>query len=145
MATGDRADSPGVMGRPRMGTRSGFERLSWASLGYSQYLNLPLIQVADFASVYGVSFALVLGNVVIAQLFYGTVQRRWKHVMLPCALAMFSLAALWGYGRWRLHQTSTAAEPVNLTVALLQGNIEQDLKWDNDSREASSQLSRPHA
>jgi hypothetical protein len=30
-------------------------------LGYSEYLNRPLIQVADFASVYGVSFALVLG------------------------------------------------------------------------------------
>ncbi len=108
----------------------------WASLGYSQYLNLPLIQVADFASVYGVSFALVLGNVVIAQLFYGTVQRRWKHVRMPCALAMFSLAAMWGYGGWRLHQTSTAPDPVNLTVALLQGNIEQDLKWDDAAREA---------
>ena len=29
-----------------------------------------------------------------------------------------------------------APSPANLTVALLQGNIDQDLKWDDASREA---------
>jgi apolipoprotein N-acyltransferase len=110
----------------------------WASLGYSQYLNRPLIQVAELASVYGVSFALVLGNVVIAQLLYGTRHRRWERVGLPCALAVLCLAAIWSYGGWRLHQTSQAAAttPADLGVALLQGNIEQDLKWDRAAREA---------
>jgi apolipoprotein N-acyltransferase len=110
----------------------------WASLGYSQYLNRSLIQVAEFTSVYGVSFALVLGNVVIAQLLYGTVQRRWKGVGLPCTLAVVALAMIWGYGGWRLQQTSKAAAPApaDLGVALLQGNIEQDLKWDRAARDA---------
>jgi apolipoprotein N-acyltransferase len=108
----------------------------WASLGYSQYLNRVLIQVADVTSVYGVSFALVLGNVVIAQLLYAAVQRRWQPVRLPCVLAVLGLAAIWGYGEWRLHQSSTASSAADLTVALLQGNIEQDLKWDAAAREA---------
>jgi apolipoprotein N-acyltransferase len=110
----------------------------WASLGYSQYLNRPLIQVAELASVYGVSFALVLGNVVIARLLDGAVQRRWKGVGLPCALATLCLAMIWGYGGWRLQQTSkaVAAAGADLGVALLQGNIEQDLKWDQAAREA---------
>jgi apolipoprotein N-acyltransferase len=110
----------------------------WASLGYSQYLNRPLIQVADVASVYGVSFALVLGNVVIAQLLYGTMQRRWKGMAAPCALAVVGLAGIWVYGGWRLHRTTTvtASAPAHVTVAVLQGNIEQDLKWDDASREA---------
>jgi apolipoprotein N-acyltransferase len=110
----------------------------WASLGYSQYLNRPLIQVADFASVYGVSFALVLGNVIIAQLLYGAMHRRWERLGLPCALATLCLAAIWGYGGWRLHQASKAAAtaPDGLGVALLQGNIEQNLKWDHAAREA---------
>jgi len=110
----------------------------WASLGYSQYLNLPLIQVADLASVYGVSFALVLGNVVIAQLLYGARQRRWERVGLPCALAVLGLVAIWGYGGWRLHQSSKMAATAagDLGVALLQGNIEQSLKWDHAAREA---------
>jgi apolipoprotein N-acyltransferase len=109
----------------------------WASLGYSQYLNRPLIQVADVASVYGVSFALVLGNVVIAQLLSAAVQRRWKGVGMPCALGAGCLAAVWCYGGWRLHQTEAAVSgPDTLTVALLQGNIEQSLKWDDTAREA---------
>jgi apolipoprotein N-acyltransferase len=110
----------------------------WASLGYSQYLTRPLIQVAEFTSVYGVSCALVLGNVVVAQLLYGATHRQWKRIGLPCALATLCLAALWGYGGWRLHQTSKAAAttPADLGVALLQGNIAQDLKWERASQEA---------
>jgi apolipoprotein N-acyltransferase len=110
----------------------------WASLGYSQYLNAPLIQVAEWTSVYGVSFALVLGNVVIAQLLYGAMQRRWAQLGRPCLLAALCLVAVWGYGGWRLYQTSKAmASPVaDVGVALLQGNIEQSLKWDLTTREA---------
>jgi apolipoprotein N-acyltransferase len=110
----------------------------WASLGYSQYLNAPLIQVAEWTSVYGVSFALVLGNVVIAQLLYGALQRRWEQLGLPCALGLLGLVAVWGYGGWRLYQTSnaTAAPDADVGVALLQGNIEQSLKWDLAAREA---------
>jgi apolipoprotein N-acyltransferase len=55
---------------------------------------------------------------------------------MPCALAVCSLAALWGYGGWRLRQVSTAPDRADLTVALLQGNIAQDLKWDDAAREA---------
>jgi apolipoprotein N-acyltransferase len=110
----------------------------WASLGYSQYLNRLLIQVAELTSVYGVSFALVLGNVVIAQLLYGARHRQWKRIGLPCALATLCLAAIWGYGGWRLYQTSkaAAATPADLGVALLQGNIEQNLKWERAAQEA---------
>jgi apolipoprotein N-acyltransferase len=110
----------------------------WASLGYSQYLNRPLIQVAELTSVYGVSFALVLGNVVMAQILYGIVHRRWKDVGLPCGLAVLCLAMIWGYGGWRLQHMSkaVAAASADLGVALLQGNIKQDLKWDEAAREA---------
>jgi apolipoprotein N-acyltransferase len=109
----------------------------WASLGYSQYLNGPLIQVAEWTSVYGISFALVLGNVVIAQLLYGARYRVWRGVGPPCGLAVLCLAAVWGYGSWRLQQTSDTAAPTptDLGVALLQGNIAQSLKWDRAARE----------
>jgi apolipoprotein N-acyltransferase len=110
----------------------------WASLGYSQYLNRPLIQIAELTSVYGVSFVLVLANIVIAQLLYSTVQRRGKGVWWPCVLAVLGVVMVWGYGGWQLHQTSKAATPATaeLGVALLQGNIAQDLKWDDAAREA---------
>jgi apolipoprotein N-acyltransferase len=110
----------------------------WASLGYSQYLNRPLLQVAEITSVYGVSFAVILGNVIIVQLLYAATHRAWRRIGLACALGTLGLVAIWSYGAWRLHQTAHAAAsaPADLGVALLQGNIAQDLKWDHTSQEA---------
>ena len=109
----------------------------WASLGYSQYLHGALIQVAELTSVYGVSFALVLGNVLIAQLLHSLRRRQWRALGLPGTLAAVCLVVVWGWGWWRLHQftDATAAVPGGLGVALIQGNIAQDLKWDRAARE----------
>jgi apolipoprotein N-acyltransferase len=109
----------------------------WASLGYSQYLNRPLIQVAELTGVYGVSFALVLGNVLVERLLYAARQRRWRAVMLPWGLTVSCLVAIGGFGIWRL-EGGRIALPVGATevgVALIQGNIAQDQKWDLASRE----------
>jgi apolipoprotein N-acyltransferase len=43
--------------------------VSWGILGYTQYQQLTLIQIADVTSVYGVSFLLALGNYVAAELW----------------------------------------------------------------------------
>jgi apolipoprotein N-acyltransferase len=43
--------------------------VSWGILGYTQYQQLTLIQIADATSVYGVSFLLALGNYVVAELW----------------------------------------------------------------------------
>ena len=42
----------------------------WALLGYSQSSFLPVIQIADIASAYGVSFIVVFTNVVIYEFFF---------------------------------------------------------------------------
>lgn len=41
----------------------------WALLGYSQYLNLPIIQIADLFGVYGVSFLVVMANLAVYSAF----------------------------------------------------------------------------
>lgn len=109
----------------------------WASLGYSQYLNRPLVQVAELTSVYGVSFALVLGNVLVAQLLRAAKRGAWRALLPPGALAVGVLAAVAGFGLWRLQGAQGAAigHPPELGVALIQGNIAQDQKWDPASRE----------
>ena len=42
--------------------------LPWALLGYSQYREIDLIQIADHTGVYGVSFVIVFVNVALAEL-----------------------------------------------------------------------------
>ncbi|MBI3326717.1 MAG: apolipoprotein N-acyltransferase, partial [Nitrospinae bacterium] len=110
----------------------------WASLGYSQYLNRPLIQIAELTSVYGVSFVLVLGNVALAQLLHAVPHRAWRTVVPPCAFTVACLMAVVGYGWRRLDEVSraVAAAPGAVEVALLQGNIEQGLKWEPTAQEA---------
>ncbi len=51
---------------------SGFLGYPWGLLPYTQSSLLPLLQVADIAGVYGLSFLLALANASIAELFLKT-------------------------------------------------------------------------
>jgi apolipoprotein N-acyltransferase len=55
----------------------------WASLGYSQYRILTLIQLADIAGVYGLSFLIALVNVVVYQLIKALVKKRDRFSCVP--------------------------------------------------------------
>jgi apolipoprotein N-acyltransferase len=47
-----------------------FLAFPWALLGHTQYLNLPIIQIASFTGVYGVSFAIVMVNAALTDLVF---------------------------------------------------------------------------
>jgi apolipoprotein N-acyltransferase len=100
----------------------------WASLGYTQYRILPLIQVAGITGVYGISFLLVLANSVI----YLAIRARNKsqgvgYPYRSATVFLVLLATVLLYGSYRLRQPQTG---VPLKVALIQGNIDQGIKWD---------------
>ncbi|MEW5746493.1 MAG: apolipoprotein N-acyltransferase [Nitrospirota bacterium] len=105
----------------------------WASIGYSQYRFLPFIQVSDITGIYGISFLVVAVNGAIADILLFN-RRRIKRPLasiLPAA-AGFTLLALaliftFAYGAYRLYQTRPGH---TVRVAVVQGNIEQDRKWD---------------
>lgn len=98
-----------------------FSGFPWALAGYSQYRMLPVIQIADLTGVYGLSFVIVLVNTAIADLISD--RRRFA----PLLTASVFLIAVLCYGHHRLN-----AEPGSggITIAVVQGNIEQDKKWD---------------
>jgi len=98
-----------------------FSGFPWALLGYSQYRNPLLIQIADIFGVYGMSFLIVLVNAALLELVENRKQLR------PVISAALILAAVFAYGSYRLQHTGTAG---NITVSVVQGNIEQDRKWD---------------
>lgn len=105
-----------------------FSGFPWASLGYSQISLLPLVQSADLAGVYGISFLLLLSNTALAQL----IQARRNLRSIPwigLGLTLLLFAANAGYGWLRLQQ-DLDSRPQTAKVALIQGNIDQGVKWD---------------
>jgi apolipoprotein N-acyltransferase len=102
----------------------------WASLGYSQQNHLALIQSVDVCGVYGLSFLLVLVNATLAGAVPALARRTFQ--TLPrkgVAAAAILFAANFGYGYLRLQQDLDGRERT-LSVALVQGNIDQSVKWD---------------
>jgi apolipoprotein N-acyltransferase len=102
----------------------------WENLGYSQYLIISVIQIADVTGVYGVSFLVLLVNALITS---GFLQSR-ETGRVPLRIAIF-LVLLLGvvitYGSFRVHQEErriSTQRPIR--VAVVQGNIDQSLKWE---------------
>ena len=101
----------------------------WANLGYSQYLNLPFIQMAEFTGTYGLSFVIVLVN---ATLFW--ILHQWAKKTFPVLEVVFTLLVLlgfmlFGYTKMRTVDQQILQQP-SLKVGLVQGNIDQSIKWD---------------
>lgn len=113
----------------------------WVLLGYSQYRILPIIQIADVTSVYGVSFLIVMVNAAL----YLIIRRFWAGGLEAKASTTFSFAVgisfllvllSLGYGYWRISDLSSTGRPT-IKVAAIQGNIPQDVKWDERYRKAT--------
>ena len=101
----------------------------WAMLGHSQAPWLPLIQIADLTGVYGITALIVLGNVTLYQVFFDGAPRRRSIV----TLALLGLTL--GYGAYRLSQPHASGSA--MTVSLVQGNIDQSVKWSPEYRETT--------
>ena len=131
----------------------------WTLVGYAAGRSSLLLQIADLAGVYGLSFLAVYVNVALA----GWLARRQRWAIAPWSVAHVEvgLAAILivmslVYGGLRLGaapairplassqdaENPRAAEPspaeaaTHLSVAVIQGNVPQDLKWDPQARAA---------
>lgn len=122
-----------------------FTGFPWSSIGYSQYKFLSIIQVADITGIYGVSFLVVAVNDAIAEIFL--IKRRIREMPLfplsrtvigLCLLLLF-VSTTFIYGQWRLSQERPGA---SLRASVIQGNIEQDRKWDPTYQDAVMQTYR---
>ena len=105
----------------------------WGSIGYSQWNNLPGIQIASVVGVHGISFVIVLFNAALATLICN--RHQWRHEMRAVVLPLILTLLCFGYGVFQLK----TAEPLDKTthtnvetlkVALVPGNIPQLQKWD---------------
>ncbi|MCH8209002.1 MAG: apolipoprotein N-acyltransferase [Nitrospinae bacterium] len=103
---------------------------AWLGLGYSQVDQLAVIQIADITGVYGVSAWIVFVNTGLFFLARGLYTKEPIHGFpLRVALVLATVSALCiGYGLKALSNFSPP-DTDGLKVALVQGNIEQHLKW----------------
>ncbi|MBK9308448.1 MAG: apolipoprotein N-acyltransferase [Nitrospira sp.] len=114
--------------------------LPWCLLGYSQYRELDLIQVADLTGVYGVSFLVVLVNVAVAELIVWLMPffRGFHPVKLPWELLTTAAACMvlsWFYSSAVLSDRTSQQTHPSITVGVVQPNIDQAVKWDTSFRE----------
>jgi len=111
-----------------------FGGFPWTLLGLSQHAFLPVIQVAEFTGIYGVSCLIVLVNCALAVLVQSFTLHPSPFKLLPwreILLAAVLLAADLGFGYLRLRQVDEAfTDRPKLKLALVQGNIDQGVKWD---------------
>ena len=103
----------------------------WTIIGYSLTPLLAFSQVSSITGVYGMSFLIVLGNMLVFQemryyVRYKKVRKNGRYLMAftLCVLGI----SLWGWHR--LH-TPVPAGPM-AKVSLVQPNIDQN-KWGNHS------------
>lgn len=105
----------------------------WVLIGYTQAPYAPLMQVADLAGVWGVSFALVASNAALAMcascLLAGGGRDRLPVKALVAAVAV--AVSVGSYGAERIKAVDReAAGWKQMRVGLAQGSIDQGVKWD---------------
>jgi len=98
-----------------------FTGLPWLTIGYA-HSDSPLAGYAPVLGVYGVSLAVAVSAGLLAWLF----EVRWSK-QGQAALAV--LVLLWGGGALLRTVAWTQPQGKPLSVALVQGNIAQDLKF----------------
>jgi apolipoprotein N-acyltransferase len=117
----------------------------WYQLGHTQHDFLPFIQVSDLAGAFAISFLVALVNALVFEMLDG---RRWfrrlygaadlparwsRTAVLAQGLAVLGiLLGVLGYGVWRMDQAAYTPGP---RVALLQGNLDQQIRNDLSASE----------
>ena len=102
-----------------------FTGFPWLTLAYSQVSTSPLVGYAPIFGVYGVSLAVTISAGLLALLW----QMRWN---AQGKAALAALLLLWGGAAALRTVNWTQPEGEPFKVALLQGNIPQDLKFHEE-------------
>jgi apolipoprotein N-acyltransferase len=115
-----------------------FTGFPWIAVGYSQVPMSPLAGFAPVLGIYGLTFTTILSSGLLVLLTEAL--RRGTHTSAPTsarhasriAPVVLALVAFWagGFALKQIRWTNPIGEPI--TVALLQGNIPQEIKWTAD-------------
>jgi apolipoprotein N-acyltransferase len=108
----------------------------WALLGYSQYLNLPVIQIADIFGTWGISFLIIFVNAAIVEIIWLNKTKLFSRLKITVISVVLVLFSVLFYGC--LHLSSDNSKLVakdSVRISVVQGNIPQESKWNFSSRD----------
>lgn len=104
----------------------------WQDLGYSQYQSPLLIQVADLFGHHGVTFLVVMTNILLFLVIHNFPEKLFRPSRPGAAVisALLLLGLAGGYSLLRYRQVERELTRVDrFKVAVVQGNIDQGDKW----------------
>jgi apolipoprotein N-acyltransferase len=101
-----------------------FTGFPWLAMGYSQVPDSPLAGYAPVLGVYGVSFVVALTAGALAWMWLTRTRFARASGGLALIISLFGM----GYVLKQVDWTRPLGAP--LTVALVQGNIPQEMKWN---------------
>ena len=117
-----------------------FPQFPWNNVGIALHANIPLIQIADITGVGGISFLVVLSNLMLVATIKRLVLEVARGVRRPhydFAITVALVALAWGYGVRQIF--APAPESVEFSFAAVQANIPQnvrnDLTFESDVQE----------
>jgi len=96
----------------------------WGTIGYVQHENVALLPLAAWGGVYALSFVTVLGGAALAMGLVAEDRARQRR-SIALAVAAVLVAHLVGFALRRPEPRDTPS----VQVAVLQGNIDQGVKW----------------
>ena len=112
-----------------------FSGFPWCLLGYSQWKNIYLIQMASITGVYGLSFILVL----FQSMFVYSLRFRKKSPFFA-ALGLVLLIHVAGY--MSIRETPSSEE--SFTAAVIQGNVPSETYWGSLTAQETWELFNQH-
>lgn len=110
-----------------------FTGFPWLTMGYTQLPYSPLAGFIPIVGVYGVSVITLL----IAGLIYSLLKKSMPAACKSSAIVMLVLTLTTGELLKYVHWTQPSGAP--LSVSLLQGNVDQAIKWAPDIAERTLQ------
>jgi apolipoprotein N-acyltransferase len=129
-----------------------FTGFPWQDLAYSQYRAISLIQAADLVGHYGITFLLVLTNGLVYTLAlrspFAALRQTIANSVSPVqqargalTIAVLVIVAALAYSLLRYEQMAALVTRCpTQTVAVIQGNIEQDRKWTPSMQEQTLEI-----
>ncbi|MBN1224111.1 MAG: apolipoprotein N-acyltransferase [Candidatus Aminicenantes bacterium] len=97
-----------------------FTGFPWGLIGYSQYKNIPLIQITTITGVYGIAFVMV----GFQSCFLLSMKSRTKSPFFA-ALTLVLLIHTAGF----VHVKSITPNQDSFSASVIQGNVSSDIQW----------------